>query len=234
MRVLPARIVTAASEEAAAYSAPVPDQVISPSAGKASKLLYMGHASIRIVTGDDKVIYIDPYCGDGYDLPADLILVTHDHYDHTALDLIGSRNDSCAVITQKEALKEKNFDLGFAKVESTEAGNNKNHDISECVGYVLTLDDGKKIYVTGDTSTTNQMQQLAEKKIDYAFFCCDGVYNMDLEEAAECAKKVQAAHNIPYHITPAEDEDHFDPERAEAFGAPNRLILRPWDEIELK
>ena len=38
-------------------------------------LLYMGHASLRIMTGEDKVIYIDPYAGDDYDLPADLILV---------------------------------------------------------------------------------------------------------------------------------------------------------------
>ena len=38
-------------------------------------LLYMGQASLRIVTSEDKVIYIDPYAGDAYDLPADLILI---------------------------------------------------------------------------------------------------------------------------------------------------------------
>ena len=38
----------------------------------------MGQACIRIVTGEGKVIYIDPYAGEGYELPADLILVTHD------------------------------------------------------------------------------------------------------------------------------------------------------------
>lgn len=37
-------------------------------------LLYQGQASIRIVTDEGKVIYIDPYAEDGYDLPADLIL----------------------------------------------------------------------------------------------------------------------------------------------------------------
>ena len=40
-------------------------------------LLYQGHGSLRIVTSDKKVIYIDPYAGEGYDLPADLILVSH-------------------------------------------------------------------------------------------------------------------------------------------------------------
>ena len=200
---------------------------------EAPTLLYMGHASIRIVTGDDKVIYVDPYVGEGYDLPADLILVTHDHYDHNKVDLITERSDNCRVITQKEALEDGNFDLGYVTVEAVQAGNNPNHSISECVGYVLTFADGKSVYVSGDTSTTDQMAELAEKHIDYAFFCCDGVYNMDLEEAAECAALVQAKHNIPYHIVEAEDPDHFDAERAEQFAAPDKMILQPGDEITL-
>ena len=197
-------------------------------------LLYMGHASIRIVTAEDKVIYIDPYAGEGYDLPADLILVTHGHYDHNALDLIEDRNDDCTVITQTEALKDGEFDLDYVSVEAVEAGNNDNHSISECVGYILTFTNGKKVYVSGDTSKTDQMAELADRNIDYAFFCCDGVYNMDLEEAAECAELVQAKHNIPYHIVEAEDPDHFDLERAEEFPAPNKLILQPGEEIRVE
>ena len=79
----------------------------------------------------------------------------------------------------------------------------------------------------------DQMAELAKKHIDYAFFCCDGVYNMDLEEAAECAALVQAKHNIPYHIVEAEDPDHFDAERAEQFAAPDKMVLQPGDEITL-
>ena len=198
------------------------------------KLLYMGHASIRIVTGEGKVIYIDPFAGDAYDLPADLILVTHAHSDHTALDLIKDRSDDCRVITQKEALKEKSFDLEYVKVKAVEAGNNKNHDIHECVGYVLTFSNGRKVYVSGDTSTTDQMSQLADEEIDYAFFCCDGVYNMDLDEAAKCAELVGAKHNIPYHIVAADDPGHFDRQRAEKFNAPNKMILEPGEEIDIE
>ncbi len=64
-------------------------------------LLYQGHASARIVTNEGKVIYIDPYAGEGYDLPADLILVTHDHYDHTGIDKISQKNPDCYIITWK-------------------------------------------------------------------------------------------------------------------------------------
>ena len=70
----------------------------------APTLLYMGQGSLRIVTGEGRVIYIDPYSGDGYDLPADLILVTHGHFDHNGLDLIQSRNEDCRIITQNEAI----------------------------------------------------------------------------------------------------------------------------------
>ena len=138
------------------------------------------------------------------------------------------------MITQTEALKDGEFDLGYVSVETVEAGNNSNHSISECVGYILTFSNGKKVYVTGDTSKTDQMAELSEKNIDYAFFCCDGVYNMDLEEAAECAELVQAKHNIPYHIVEAENPDHYDLERAEEFPAPNNLILQPGEEIAVE
>lgn len=208
----------------------------SEGGGKKDKILYLGHASLRIVTAEGKVIYVDPFAGDAYDLSADLILVTHDHFDHNAVEMVENRNPDCQIITWKEALAgggHQTFDLGYVTVEATEAGNNPNHDIKECAGYILTMPDGISVYVSGDTSTTDQMSLLSEKEIDYAFFCCDGVYNMDLEEAAECAGLVGAKHNIPYHIVPP-NEGMFDRERAENFQAENLLIVEPGEEVELE
>ena len=155
------------------------------------KLLYQGRASIRVVTIDNKVIYIDPFYGEGYELPADLILITHEHYDHNNINLIKNRNKNCRIIRSRDALVDgeyKDFDFGFAKIFSVEAGYNKNHNVNECVGYIITLSSGVNIYVTGDTSTTKQMSDLSSRNIDYAFICCDGVYNMGLEEAINVAK----------------------------------------------
>ena len=61
------------------------------------------------------------------------------------------------------------FDLGYVTIEAVEAGYNRWHDVSECVGYVLTFSNGRSIYVTGDTSTMEQMPDMAEMEIDYAF-----------------------------------------------------------------
>ena len=197
-------------------------------------LLYQGHASLRIQTKEGKVIYIDPYAGEGYDVPADLILVTHNHYDHTNVKLIKKKNKGCKTITYKDALKKgkyQTYDLGWVTVEAVQAGNNKNHSIKQCVGFVLTLSDGTTIYATGDTSTTDQMKELGERNLDYAFIVCDGVYNMDMDEAIQCANTINAKHSIPYHMVPGQ---LFDQSRAELFDVPGRMIVPAGEEIVLE
>ena len=213
---------------------PVNDASQTESNVDGATLLYQGHGSLRITTSAGQVIYIDPYAGEGYDVPADLILVTHPHPDHTAIDLIATQNPGCEIITHEEALVDgeyKTFTKDFVTVEAVQAGNNPNHDINVCVGYVLTLSDGKSIYVSGDTSKTEQMAALTERNLDYAFFCCDGKYNMDMDEAIECAALVQAKHSIPYHMVPGE---LFSRERAELFTAKNQLIVADGEEINIE
>ena len=209
-----------------------PSMAETPPAGH--RLLYQGHGSLRIVTSEGKVIYIDPYAGEGYDLTADLILVSHGHQDHNAVNLIRSRSKDCRIIYNTDALvngKYQTYDLGYATVEAVQAGNNRNHDIKVCVGWLITLSGGVSVYATGDTSTTDQMAELAERGIHYAFFVCDGRFNMDMDEAIACAKTVKAQHSIPYHMAPGA---LFDQKRAEMFDVPGRLILPAGQEITLE
>ena len=196
-----------------------------------SKLLYQGHGSYRVTTNGNFVIYIDPYAGDGYDIPADLILVTHGHHDHNQTGLV-SRKPDCRIITHVEALaggKHNTFDVGVVIIEAVTAENIK-HNPNECVGYILAF-DGITVYCSGDTSKTEQMSSFAKRKLDYALFPLDGIYNMDLEEGAECARIVGAKHNVPIHIKPGE---LFDADRARMWNAPDKLVVLPGETIELK
>lgn len=202
------------------------------------QLLYMGQASIRIVTEQDKVIYIDPYAGrsDWYIPSADLILITHEHFDHTAVSKIENRQPTCRIIRAKDAVMDGEhqiFDFGYVTVEAVEAGYNRYHDVRQCAGYVLTFLNGKKVYVSGDTSTTQQMNRMSEMNIDYAFLCTDGLYNMDNDEAARVAELIGARHNIPYHNDTSNSGEMFDRDKAERWNAPNKLVVMPGETIIL-
>lgn len=208
---------------------------LAESGTEPATIYYQGHASLRITTGTGEVIYIDPYTGDGYEPVADLILVTHNHSDHNQLSKIKNRSDDVRIITWKEALEggtHQSFDLGYVKVEAVEAGYNHNHNVKSCVGYVLTFPDGKSVYVSGDTSTTPQMAEMKDMSLDYAFFCCDGTYNMDIAEAAECAKLVAAKHTIPYHY--GSGAHMPSQEQLDALQVDGLIILQPGEELKVE
>lgn len=200
------------------------------------RLKYMGQATIRIIIEDNRVIYIDPFAGDDYSMPADLILQTHNHFDYVDLDKVKNRNNGCLIITEKEAVvngMHQIFDLPYVKVIPVEAGYNMMHNPLNCVGYVLEFKDGIKVYVTGDTSKTKQMAEMSGMNIDYAFYCTDGVFNMGNDEASECAKLVNAKHNIPYHNDTTNKGLRFDKKKAEEWKALNKMIIDVNEEIVL-
>jgi L-ascorbate metabolism protein UlaG (beta-lactamase superfamily) len=194
------------------------------------KLLYQGHGSLRFTLQDGRVMYVDPYAGEGYDKPADFVLVTHGHHDHNKVELI-TQKEGCKIITHKEALadgKYNCFSFDGIEIEAVEA-RNLLHNPKNCVGYILTIDN-IRVYCSGDTSKTKQMQEFAKQSFDYALFCGDGVFNMGPKEAAECAKLVGAKHNMLIHVKP---RALFDLAKAQKWGAPNKLIIQPGEELEL-
>ena len=205
-----------------------------------AKMLYQGHGSYRFTLDNGAVVYVDPFAGKGYDEPADLILVTHEHFDHNQIDKM-SHAPGCTVLRAAdlhpapgEYLTKEACGVRVTAVQAA----NKNHPIEECVGMLIEL-DGVTFYASGDTSMTDDMRsgKLAEAAIDYAVFPGDGLYNMDVAEASECAKLVAARHSIPLHLVPVHDPNDesqlFSRERAETFNGPGRIILEPGEVLDL-
>lgn len=196
-----------------------------------AKLLYQGHGSLRIVTAQGSTVYLDPYAGDGYDLPADLILITHEHPDHNQIVLVQQKPE-CQIIRSTDMLVNGEYltkECCGIKIRSVPAYN-RMHEKESCVGYLLQT-DGVRLYFAGDTSTTEYMSEvLGRENIDYAFLPTDGYYTMDIEEALRCVKMIGAKHSIPIHMAPGK---LFDGEKAKAFLTESALILEPGEEIQL-
>ncbi len=204
-----------------------------------AKLLYQGHGSYRFTTNGGTVIYLDPYAGEGYDVPADLILCTHEHGDHTAFDKMPHAEGF-------ELYRAKDFQPSPGKYVTIESHGiatmpvqayNKFHPIDECVGLVIII-DGKSFYAPGDTSITEDVEsgKLAALELDYTAVPIDGFFTMDLPEAARFAELVDAKHTIPVHMVPVNDmanPEIFSAERAEALDVANKIILEPGQEIDL-
>lgn len=204
-----------------------------------SKFYYQGHGSYRLETNDGRFIYVDPFCGDGYDKKGDIILVTHNHFDHTKTEKV-DKNENCFTITFEDALKDgkhNSFEVDGIKIAAVEACN-ENHPVTECVGYVIEFDN-IVFYASGDTSKTNDMKEkLSFINIDYAVLPIDGVFNMGIEEASECAKLINSKYIIPVHTTPLYSKNItkdmlFDEEKAKKLDVENKIIVKPNEEIIL-
>ncbi len=193
-----------------------------------TKLLFIGHASFRLSLNSGKVIYIDPFFDGDYSQKADLVIITHEHFDHNKTELVSLKPNG-KILRAKDfydgsAYKTKKLD--FVTITAVPAFN-KNHS-EGCVGYVVNA-DGMNLYFAGDTSETDYMAKM--NGIDYAFLPIDGVYNMGPKEATVCANKIGAKFNVPVHTAPPEYEVN---ENAVALFTPeNKLIIKQGSEVIL-
>ncbi|HVN77131.1 MAG TPA: MBL fold metallo-hydrolase [Thermoanaerobaculaceae bacterium] len=172
------------------------------------KLHWLGHDAFRI--DGPPTVYIDPYqLGEG--LPsADIVLITHDHFDHLSLpDLAKVMAKGTVVVGPKEvAAKVKQpvrtiapgetLTVKGVKIRAVPAYNtNKSfHPKSDGkVGFVLTL-GGVTYYHAGDTDVIPEMAGLAP---DVALLPVSGTYVMTADEAAEAARSIRPKVAVPMH-----------------------------------
>ena len=201
-----------------AFSQSLPEvDRISTSAGNVD-MFFIGHGSLMISVGDF-VIHIDPVRSEGdYDnLPrADLILVTHDHYDHLDRDLVNDlRKQNTVMLTNhssadavKWARPLKPGDRTEVKDIAIEAVHAYNilherakgqpfHPKGVGLGFILSVGD-TRFYIAGDTENIPEMKEISN--IDVAFLPMNLPYTMTPEMVADAARTIRPKILYPYHF----------------------------------
>lgn len=194
------------------------------------EITWISHASFKIKRLNSKiypefVIYLDPY-NISFGEKADLILITHDHFDHKdekSIQVLSK--DKTEILIGGENIKEgEEREIKEIKIKAVPAYNLTKpfHPRAKGVGFVLEI-DGKKIYHTGDTDKIPEMAELGE--IDLALLPIGGTYTMNEEEAAEAVKIIKPKKVIPMHYGSL-SETPGDPEKfKELVGRKAEVII---------
>lgn len=167
------------------------------------------HSSIKIIS--DKIIYFDPFEIREESHDADIIYITHDHYDHFSIEdikkiekedtvyvipdcmynLLGGEN----VITMYP--NDKLIVEGYETLAIPSYNNEKPFHPKEkgYVGYIVTIGN-KRVYVAGDCDINNDNKRI---KCDIALVPVGGKYTMDYKQAAELINIIKPEIAIPTH-----------------------------------
>jgi len=168
---------------------------------------WLGHAGIKI-TGE-KVIYVDPYAIGGGE-KADLIMVTHDHYDHLSMaDIEKIRGRDTILIVPASA--DVHYSGPVREVHPGDSLTVENVTVRVIpsynlnkpfhprsrnnVGYLFTTGD-RTYYHAGDTDRIPEMKEI---RADVAFLPVGGTYTMNPAEAAGAAEDVHCSIAVPIH-----------------------------------
>ena len=172
------------------------------------------HSSIRMNKG--KIIYVDPFHIEENYQDADIILITHSHYDHFSEEDIEKVRKADTIIYVTEDYVENARKLGYSEnkiigVKPNQTYYEGNMEINTVpaynvnkqfhpkennwVGYILKI-DGISYYIAGDTDITEENKKI---KCDVAFVPVGGTYTMTAKEAAELVNIIKPKVAIPIH-----------------------------------
>lgn len=206
------------------------------------EVAWLGHSGFRIDVGK-ATIYIDPYRLSGEEPKADLVLITHQHYDHFSIqDLERLRKPDTRVlappavaerlegnVTSLRAGEVVETDVYGVDVRAVPAYNTSKRDgdgrpfhprDAGCLGYELNV-RGERLYHAGDTDVIPEMDWVVGA--DVALLPVSGVHVMTALEAAEAARRIQPTVAVPMHwgghVGSAEDAQAF------ADAAPVEVVI---------
>ncbi|MCB0158579.1 MAG: metal-dependent hydrolase [Caldilineaceae bacterium] len=208
------------------------------------KLTYYGHSTFGIETEDAKLI-IDPFFAPNNpaatvkvdEVEADFILVTHGHGDHVA-DLVPLAKQTGAMVICNYEIANWLGNQGIENVHGMHIGGGYDFPFGRAkmtiahhgsglpdgsyggnpAGFLLHLNEGADIYISGDTALTYDMRLIGEAGgVDLAILCMGDNFTMGPDDAVRAAQFVQAKHVIPCHY------DTFPPIRQDADAFAEKL-----------
>lgn len=173
----------------------------------AKKIAWLGHDGFRIDA--EKTIYFDPYEISG-GKKADIILITHEHFDHCSPDDVSKiqQNDT-VIVTEKDSAGKLSGDMRVVapgerltvdgvKIEAVPAYNvNKKFHLKAngWLGFIVEI-EGVRVYHAGDTDFIPEMKDF---QTDIALLPVSGTYVMTADEAVEAALAIDPRIVIPMH-----------------------------------
>jgi L-ascorbate metabolism protein UlaG (beta-lactamase superfamily) len=173
----------------------------------AKKLNWLGHDGFRIDT--TKTIYFDPYQISGGP-KADLILISHDHFDHCSPDDIAKiQQPETVIVTEKIAAKKLKGEVRIVKpgdsirVDEVKVEAVPSYNVDKdfhpkkkgWLGFIVEV-EGVRIYHAGDTDF---IQEMKDFKVDIALLPVSGTYVMTADQAIKAALAMKPKLAIPMH-----------------------------------
>ena len=191
------------------------------------KFKWWGHSSFLITTKDGTEILTDPYDDSlpyaEVDDQPDIVTISHDHFDHNAVDRLHNKPDT--IVDSKKGYKDDNITIkGITTYHDKTEGNDRGDNII----FQMELGD-KKVCHIGDLGHLLSEAKIEKlKDIDILLIPVGGYYTIDADEAFEICEKIDPQVIIPMHfktdildfpITGVEDfTDHFDAETVQKVG----------------
>ncbi|MBW2095525.1 MAG: MBL fold metallo-hydrolase [Deltaproteobacteria bacterium] len=171
------------------------------------KIHWLGHDSFRI--DGSRTLYFDPFQIEGGP-GADLIFISHDHFDHCSPeDVEKIRKENTVIITEKDSARKlkgdirvlkpgENREVEGVKIEAVPAYNTDKdfHPRKNgWLGFIVEM-DGVRVYHAGDTDFVPEMNGI---KVDIALLPVSGTYVMTAKQAVAAAKAIRPRVAIPMH-----------------------------------
>ena len=190
----------------------------------ATRLQWLGHACL-LIESDGQRVLIDPFltgnpaaAKKAGEVEADFILVSHGHGDHVGDTIAIAKRTGATVICNYE-ISEWLQDHGLDRVHGQQHGGGFNHPFGRVkltlafhgsalpdgsyggnpAGFLITFNDGKKVYDAADTGLFGDMRLIGEEGIDLAILPIGDNYTMGPDDALRAVKLIHPKKVIPIH-----------------------------------